>query len=160
MPIRQITPQDDTAVAAIVRFCLKAAGLNQPGTAYFDPELDSLSRYYQAAPDRAYYVYTDAANTVLGGIGIGDYDRTQKIAEVQKLYLLPQARGHHAGRALLNYCEAQAKQLGWQSLYLETHTALPVAIHLYETNGYHRLAQPLHPGPHTVMDHYYLKSLA
>ncbi|WP_390409456.1 GNAT family N-acetyltransferase [Lacticaseibacillus jixiensis] len=158
MTIRPITPADDAALAGIVRSCLQAAGLDQPGTAYYDPELDHLSAYYAAAPDRAYFVATQQAQ-VIGGIGIGDYDRTLGICEVQKLYLLPSARGQHRGRQLLEYCEQQAKHLGWRQLYLETHTNLPVAIHLYETAGYTRIAQPLHPGPHTVMDHFYVKLL-
>lgn len=159
MPIRPITPSDDDALGALVRQCLAAANLDQPGTAYFDPELDHLSRFYAQAPDRAYFVYTDARDQVLGGVGVAEYERARGIAELQKLYLLPQARGHHAGRRLLAYCEQQARALGWQKMYLETHTNLSVAIHLYETSGYQRLQAPLHRGPHTVMDHYYLKAL-
>lgn len=159
MNIRPITPADDAEIAGIVRSCLKAAGLNQPGTAYYDPELDALSTYYAAAPDRAYDI-AEVHGQVVGGIGIGDYDRALGICEVQKLYLLPTVRGHHYGRRLLEYCEHQAKQLGWRKLYLETHTNLPVAIHLYETAGYTRIPKPLHAGPHTVMDHFYIKDLA
>lgn len=158
MPIQTLQASDDTAMAAIIRQCLQAAGLDRPGTAFFDPELNHLSRFYAQSSRRAYFVYHDERH-ILGGCGFAEYEPDRQIAELQKLYLLPQARGQHLGRRLLNYVEAQAKAAGWQQLYLETHTALPVAIHLYETNGYHRLDQPLHQAVHTTMDHFYLKSL-
>ena len=42
--IRPITADDDAAIAAIIRDNLRAAHLDIPGTAYFDPELDHLAR--------------------------------------------------------------------------------------------------------------------
>ena len=44
--IRPIRKTDDSQIAAIVRRNLEKYGLNIPGTAYFDKELDHLSRYY------------------------------------------------------------------------------------------------------------------
>lgn len=158
MPIEPLVATDDAAIAAIIRQCLQAAGLDRPGTAYTDPELDHLSNFYAAATNRAYFVYREAGR-VLGGCGFSAYDDVRQIAELQKLYLLPEARGRHLGRRLLTYTEAQARRAGWHQLYLETHTNLPIAIHLYETSGYHRLDKPLHQGVHTTMDHFYLKNL-
>ncbi|WP_125706080.1 GNAT family N-acetyltransferase [Lacticaseibacillus daqingensis] len=159
MHLHLITAADDAAIAAIIRACLADAGLDRPGTAYFDPELDHLSRYYQAAADRDYYIATHRG-TVIGGCGFAEYDRAAGIAELQKLYLLPAARGHHYGHQLLTRVETAAAAAGWQQLYLETHTALAVAIQLYAHAGYTRLPGPLHAGPHTSMDHFYLKPLA
>lgn len=159
MPIEPLKAHDDAAIAAIIRQCLQAAGLDRPGTAYTDPELNHLSDFYASSTTRDYFVYRHAGR-VLGGCGFSDYDHDHQIAELQKLYLLPEARGHHLGRQLLTYTEARARRCGWRQLYLETHTNLPIAIHLYETSGYHRLDKPLHQGVHTTMDHFYLKSLA
>lgn len=158
MSLHLITPADDAAIAAIIRACLADAGLALPGTAYFDPELDHLSHFYQAAPDRAYYIAT-SGDVVIGGCGFAEYDRATGTAELQKLYLVPAARGHHYGRQLLTHVEAAAAAAGWRQLYLETHTALAVAIQLYATAGYRQLPGPLHTGPHTTMDHFYLKAL-
>ena len=67
--IRKIEEKDDAALAKIVRDNLKAYHLDIPGTAYFDPELDHLSAYYLAAPDkRAYFVAQDEDGTILGGV--------------------------------------------------------------------------------------------
>ena len=53
--IRPILPADDARMAWIIRSNLEQFHLDIPGTAYFDPELDHLSRYYRAAPDRRAY---------------------------------------------------------------------------------------------------------
>ena len=44
--IRQITTADDSVIAEIIRTNLKKFNLDIPGTAYYDPELDCLSKYY------------------------------------------------------------------------------------------------------------------
>ena len=44
--IHLITEADDRTIAEIVRTNLEKYHLDIPGTAYFDPELDHLSEYY------------------------------------------------------------------------------------------------------------------
>lgn len=44
--IRPITPADDAAMAALIRRILEDAGLDRPGTAYCDPQLDRLAEHY------------------------------------------------------------------------------------------------------------------
>lgn len=97
--IRPITPSDDAAIAKIIRDNLKAFHLDIPGTAYFDPELDCLSRYYLPHPDkRAYFIAADGEN-VIGGVGIAEFSAFDSCAELQKLYLSDAAKGHGLGRA-------------------------------------------------------------
>mgnify|MGYP007132773016 CR=1 FL=1 len=45
---RSLTAADDAVLASIIRTSLEQVHLNLPGTAYFDPELDHLSAYYEA----------------------------------------------------------------------------------------------------------------
>ncbi len=157
--IRPITADDDAAIAAIIRANLEAYQLDIPGTAYFDPELDHLSAYYDAAPDRrAYFILTDAAGTVLGGAGLAEFPGLNACAELQKIYLVDSAKGKGLGTALARAVEAHARKLGYRRLYLETHTALDAAIRLYERLGYQRIEQPV-PTVHTTMDRFYLKEL-
>ena len=42
--IRPIRPEDDAPLSRIIRSNLEQFHLDIPGTAYFDPELDHLSR--------------------------------------------------------------------------------------------------------------------
>lgn len=157
--IRPITVDDDAAIAAIIRANLEAYQLDIPGTAYFDPELDHLSVYYGAAPDRrAYFILTNAAGTVLGGAGLAEFPGLDACAELQKIYLIDSAKGKGLGTALARAVEAHACELGYRRLYLETHTALDAAIRLYERLGYQCIEQPV-PTVHTTMDRFYLKEL-
>ena len=70
---RKIEPADDARIAEIVRANLKHFHLDIPGTAYFDPELEHLSAFYDAEPSkRRYFVALDDAGQVVGGAGIAE----------------------------------------------------------------------------------------
>lgn len=84
--IRPIRQADDAAIAKIIRTKLHAYGLDIPGTAYFDPELDHLSAFYDAGPKkRAYLVAVDRSGQVLGGAGIAEFPALASCAELQDL---------------------------------------------------------------------------
>lgn len=53
---RKIEAADDEWIAEIIRANLEKLWLSVPGTAYFAPELDRLSVYYQADPARRAYL--------------------------------------------------------------------------------------------------------
>lgn len=157
--IRPITPADDAAIAAIIRANLEHYHLNIPGTAYFDPEVDHLSRYYAQQPDqRAYFILTDDDGQVLGGAGLARFGGFAHCAELQKLYLTDRAKGKGLGQKLLRAVEHRAGELGYQSLYLETHSALTAALRLYEKSGYERIPRP-DCVLHSTMDLFYRKML-
>ena len=88
MLMREIEAQDDAALAQIIRQALEAANLARPGTAYFDPELEHLSRYYQEAPDRGYVVAVSDDGVVLGGAGYAPYAPATS-RRIAKVYLTP-----------------------------------------------------------------------
>ena len=72
--IRPITPADDAAMAALIRRSLEDAGLDRPGSAYCDPQLDRLAEYY-AGLERpgAYWVAVERFGS-RHGRGSGDDD--------------------------------------------------------------------------------------
>ncbi len=155
--IRPITTEDDAELAKIIRTCLESYHLNIPGTAYFDPQLDHLSRFYQEKPGRAYLVATDEAGHLLGGVGVAEFDGMASCAEMQKLYLSEAARGKGLGKKLVAQAETFAKEAGYHSLYLETHSVLQTAIHLYEKLGFQQIEKP-QAVQHSTMDSFYLKT--
>ncbi|GHP14804.1 N-acetyltransferase [Lentilactobacillus fungorum] len=157
--IRPIKPQDDASLAEIVKQSLKSFGLDIPGTAYFDPELNNLSSYYAKTPKRQYFVAVADNGNILGGNGIAEYDSANGVAELQKLYLVNEAQGHHLSYKLLDAAVAFAKQAGYQQLYLETHHALTTAIHLYQRYGFTTLDHPLNNGEHSSMDRFFIMNL-
>ena len=69
MTFRPIQPQDDAAVAAIIRAVMPEFGADGPGFALHDPEVDHMSRAY-AAPGAAYFVVVDEGGKAVGGGGI------------------------------------------------------------------------------------------
>lgn len=158
MQIRRITSADDAAVASIVKASLKQAGLALPGTAYFDPELAHLSAYYAQTAFRDYYVLTNGQE-VVGGAGFAEYDLDRKICELQKVYLSAAVRGHGLSYQLLTFVEQMAKQAGYQQMYLETHSSLAAAIHVYKKLGFEQLDQPLSTTNHSLMDVLMIKQL-
>lgn len=157
--IRPIQSSDDSYLAHIVQQSLKAYGLDIPGTAYFDPELSNLSQYYQSSPSRQYFVALSNDGHVLGGDGIAEYDSKNKIAELQKLYLVKDARGNHLSYKLLDAAIKFAKHAGYHAVYLETHHNLKVAIHVYQKYGFSELGHPLNNGEHSAMDRFFMINL-
>lgn len=157
--IRPITAADDAQMAALVQSNLKAHGLDIPGTAYFDPELAHLSRFYGENPDRRrYFVAADDAGTVLGGAGLAEFDGLADCAEMQKLYLADGAKGKGLGTRLVRLVEDSARALGYRFLYLETHTNLTAACRMYEKLGFSPIERPA-GAQHGTMNRFYLKTL-
>ena len=156
---RRITTADDAAIAKIIRTNLEALQLDIPGTAYFDQELDHLSAYYNSDEEkRNYFIATDEAGKVIGGVGVAEFTNIAGCAELQKLYLSDAAKGKGLSKELVALAEQWAKQVGYKKLYLETHSNLTVAMKLYDKLGFKQLPKPDFV-LHSTMDHFYLKEL-
>ena len=154
----KLAPAHDAALAALIRRSLEAHDLALPGTAYFDAGLDHLSDYYSALPDRrAYFVLLDGGKPV-GGIGLAECALFEACAELQKLYLDSRMQGHGLGYRLIEKAEEAARALGYRRMYLETHTNLAAAIHIYEKTGYVRIDKP-EDVVHGTMNRFYLKTI-
>lgn len=159
MQFQALTPEYDAPLATLIRRSLKRRGLDIPGTAYYDETLDHLSAYYDAAPGRrAYFVLTDEDGTLLGGVGLAECPLFEDCAELQKLYLDDAVHGRGLGYRLMEKIEAAAREMGYGRIYLETHTNLPAAMHLYEKTGYGKIPQP-EGVVHATMNRFYLKDL-
>lgn len=143
----------------ILQQCLTDAGLNVPGTAYFDPQLDELAAYYAHLDRSAYWVVVDEADQVLGGCGYGPVADFPAICELQKLYLAPAARGQGVSKVLVKKAMAAAKQTGYTQMYVVTDTKLPIANLLYQRLAFSPLAHPLADDPHDGCDTWYLTDL-
>lgn len=147
MTIRKIQPADNQTLGTLIQQVLKEFGVNRPGTAYFDPELFSLSTLFET-PGSSYWV-AEIDGELVGGGGIfptKGLDPT--CVELVKFYLLPTARGKGFGKELLLHCCAGAKEMGYQSIYLETMPELTIAVPLYEKTGFRHLTAPLGDSGH------------
>ncbi len=159
MNFRLMNEQDNAVIARIIRDNLKAHQLDIPGTVYFDPGLDTLSDFYLSDPEhRAYYVIVDDNNAVIGGAGFAAFPGKENCAELQKLYLDDSAKGNGFGYELIRLVENKARNAGYQTLYLETHTNLKAAIHIYEKYGFIKIERP-ESVAHSTMNRFYEMSL-
>jgi len=156
--IRPIQPQDNAALAAIIRNALAEFGANKPGTVYFDPSTDALYELFQT-PGSIYLVATED-DQLLGGAGIfPSAGLPAGFAELVKMYLHKPARGKGLGRLLIDRCLQEAKQMGYKSIYLETMPELSKAVSVYEKFGFRYLDGPMGNTGHFGCDVWMLKDL-
>lgn len=66
-------------------------------------------------------------------------DRALGVGEVKRMYTVPDARRRGVSRAVLQALESRAVALGYRALQLETGTAQPEALALYESSGWRRM---------------------
>ncbi|HSR37731.1 MAG TPA: GNAT family N-acetyltransferase [Phnomibacter sp.] len=140
--IRTITPDDNAALARIIRSTLEEFKANHPGTVYYDEETDQLSRVFEATG--SWYFVAEAQGEIVGGAGIFPTNGLPEgTCELVKMYLLPSARGTGLGKCLLHSCFDKARELGYTQMYLETMPELIIAVPMYEKNGFKYLEGPL-----------------
>ncbi|PIT13433.1 GNAT family N-acetyltransferase [Snodgrassella alvi] len=63
--------------------------------------------------------------------------------ELAKLAVAPEAQGKHIGSQLIEAVIAKAREQGAKKLYIESHTSLKPAIHLYQKAGFKEITD--HP---------------
>ncbi|MFC7363957.1 MULTISPECIES: GNAT family N-acetyltransferase [Bhargavaea] len=158
MKIREIVKKDNPAIEKIIKRSLESFGLDIPGTAYFDPQLASLSAYYQELPNSKYWVITDEHGVVMGGVGIAPFGKHAGVCELQKLYIMSEAQGQGLSKQLMETALRFAME-HYSHCYLETMEKLQVANRLYERLGFRKLDRPLDGSEHGTMDTWYIKEL-
>lgn len=138
--IRPIEPGDDSAVAGVIRSVMPEFGADGPGTALHDPEVGAMWAAY--AGERARYFVVERSGEVFGGAGVAPLlGADEGVAELRKMYLLPEIRGGGVGRRLLRTAIGAARELGFRQLYLETMEHMEVARALYRSEGFEPLAE-------------------
>lgn len=140
--IREIQYADNPAIAKVIRDVLEELGVPKVGTAYADPFLDTLSTVYQN--DKAVYFVAEQEGKIIGGAGIAQLEHEDRpICELQKMYLLAEARGMGVASRLMADCLEKAKAFGYTSCYLETMPYMEAAQQLYRNSGFVYLEAPL-----------------
>ena len=136
--IREIKPEDNAQVEAVIRACFHEFKIPLEGTAYADNETPRMFESYQNTND-VYYVI-DANGEVLGGAGIKHLkDFESHVCEIQKMYFSPKVRGEGYGKLMFEKCLQAAKKMGYKQCYLETAPQLKAAIHIYESYNFKHL---------------------
>lgn len=72
-----------------------------------------------------------------GGVHLADPADHADTADLQRMWLIPDARGRGLGALLLRSLENRARALGARHIRLSLHHALTEAMALYQSAGYH-----------------------
>lgn len=140
--IREIRPEDNAQIEAVIKGCFPEFDIPLKGTAFEDPETARMYESYQG-DDEVYFVAAND-NEVFGGVGIKHLrDFKGEICELQKMYFSPKLRGLGYGKKMFAKCLKAAKKLGYETCYLESASQLKAAIHIYESFGFEHLEGPL-----------------
>src|SRR5205807_1574308 len=106
------------------------------GVARKPDRVETVTRDYQDPRGTFLVVYEDGRPVACGGIrplGNGT-------AEIKRMYVVPDARGHGVGANLLARLEDEARQRGYERVRLDTAAPLTAAQGLYRAAGYQEIA--------------------
>jgi len=132
---RKIQPTDNWALANVIRTVLTQQGNNVDGTVFTDSATDRMFDGYQTKDSVYYVVLID--NVLIGGCGVAQLDgEPQSCCELQRLFILKEARGNGIGQKLMDKCIAFAKEKKYTLMYLETFPNMKEALGLYQKNGF------------------------
>ena len=98
----------------------------------FEEELNSLATMYAPPAGNLWLAYQ--GNEPIGCVAIRP--KSQGVAEMKRLFVLPQAQGTGLGRQLALASLQFARQAGYQSLVLDTLERLKPALALYTSLGF------------------------
>lgn len=156
--IRRIALNDNKNVAELIRKVLLEMGVPKVGSAYADKGLNQMYQEYKT--DKSAYFIAEKNNLLLGCAGIAHLKGADaSICELQKMYILEQARGQGLGKRLIATCLQHAISLGYTYCYLETMHNMKAAQKLYTNFGFKYLEGPMGDTGHYSCPVYMLKEL-
>ncbi len=136
MPTFEPVPPDDPDVLRLVD-----AMLREMAERYDDEDPGTIARTDPAA---RWLAVRDDDGTVIGCGAVQPLRKSKPDAapdhgEIKRVYLVPTARGRGLSRPLMDALISLARDNGYAYLQLETGTAQPEAVALYERSGWHRV---------------------
>jgi putative acetyltransferase len=158
MIIRPIQKEDNQAIAQVIRQVLIEFNVPKVGTAYADPQLDSMFETYITS--QSVYFVIEKNGQIIGGAGVSHLENeADTICELQKMYFLPEARGIGLGTQMMESCLQSARDFGYNKCYLETMPNMDDAQKLYQKVGFEYLCSPLGNTGHTSCPVWMIKEL-
>ena len=156
--IRPIRPEDNEGVADVIRTVMTSYGLDRPGSAMHDAEVNRMAEEY-GQRGTAYFV-AERDGKIWAGGGIAPLIAGEPgTCELRKMYSLPEARGIGLGKRLLETCLAAAKKMGYKRCYLETIAEMTDARRLYERSGFVQSRSAQGETGHFACDVWYVREL-
>lgn len=102
---------------------------------HLDEELEDVERKYAPPSGRMYLAYCDGEPAECAALTRND----DSYCELKRLYVSPRFRNRHIARELMDHAEADAKEIGYKYMRLDTFPFMSGALHLYEKRGFKRI---------------------
>lgn len=152
--IRQVTTEDNAAVASIIRTVMPEFGAGGKGFAIHDAEVDNIHAAF--SQPRSVYFVCEMEGKIVGGGGVAPLlNGDANTCELKKMYFLKEGRGKGLGRKMVEKCLKAAKDIGFEYCYLETFNTMKDAMMLYEKMGFGRIPGPCGNTGHFACDTFY-----
>ncbi len=136
--IREILPSDNSQILNVIVTVLKSFNAAPATSALGDESIHHMYENYREP--RAVYFIAESGDFVYGGCGLRQLaGSSENICELQRMFLLPEARGLGLGKRLLGLCIEKAKEFGYNRIYLESTSMMRTAIKMYSGAGFKRL---------------------
>jgi putative acetyltransferase len=132
--IRRARTRDSAAAAAVVRAVYDEYGFTWDADGYHADLLDVEAAY------AAFYV-AESDGRIVGAAGLS------REGSLERLYVLPQARGAGAGTALLAAVADEARRLGHTELEIWSDKRFEGAHRLYTRHGARVVGERVHDDP-------------
>ncbi|MCZ2460865.1 MAG: GNAT family N-acetyltransferase [Chitinophagales bacterium] len=156
--IRKLMPEDNAALAKVIRDTMTEFGVNKSNTVFDDPTTDHLYEVFQQKGSD--YNIAEINGEIAGGAGIyPTKGLPEGTCELVKMYLKPEARGLGLGRKLIEKCIEKAKELGYKNIYIESMPELRKALSIYARFGFEYLKGPMGNSGHCGCSLWMLKKL-
>lgn len=152
---REILPSDNKILYDIIIEIMKAYKPDLKGTIAEDPTVHTMYENFQK--EKSVYYIVEKDRKILGGAGLAQLDGTsENTCELQRMFLLPEARRKGIGSKLMEMCLEAAKNFGYEKMYLETLSNMNEARKLYVKSGFELIPSPKgntgHGGCNTFME--------
>jgi putative acetyltransferase len=180
MKMRPIRPEDNAAVAHVIRTVMPEFSCVGEGFSINDPEVADMAGTYLTEGSNFFVVELAGANEV--GVyaernrstGAGEVEKARvvgcggfaplaggdgSVCELRKMYILKEGRGYGGGKMIMEACLEGARQAGYTHMYLETVTAMKTAAAVYQKYGFDYLDGPMGETGHGGCDLFMVREL-
>ncbi len=129
-------PRHPDAIACLEAYYAELAARFETG---FDVSRSADPDAADMRPPRGTFLTAYRDDAPIGCVGLKGTDKGY--AEVKRLWVSPSARGLGLAKRLMDATEQAARALGIATLRLDTNSALPEAVRLYQTTGWTEIAR-------------------
>ncbi len=158
MNIREVKKTDNLELSTLLKKILIEMGVPKKGTAFEDPEIDSIYQTYESP--RSKYFIVEEDGIIKGGAGISQLkNEAFEICELQKMYFDSSIRGKGIGSIMIEKCLEFAKKSKFTLCYIETMPNMLDAQNLYLKYGFEYIDSPMGNTGHSACPIWMTKSL-